>query len=47
MNMNQKKLLLTTAFMLTAYLASEQASAADKSRKMEGPLDAFLGKARM
>ncbi len=47
MKMNQIKKLLTTAFLLTAYLASEEASVADKSRKIEGPLDAFLGRPRM
>ena len=47
MNMNQRQLLLTTALMLMACLASVQAYAVDESRKQEGPIGAFLGKPRM
>ncbi len=46
-NMNQRQLLLTTALMLMACLASVQAYAVDESRKQEGPIGAFLGKPRM
>ncbi len=47
MNMNQRQLLLTTALMVMACLASVQAYAVDESRKQEGPIGAFLGKPRM
>ena len=45
--MNQRQLLLTTALMVMACLASVQAYAVDESRKQEGPIGAFLGKPRM